>query len=374
MLLLFVFLCKKTKRGGGKINDLYEQVKERLSLIEDMYDIIGIVDPINKNLTIIKDDEIGKFKWTCYDFWKRGVSCNNCISMRAYTEKDTFLKIEYADNKVILVIATPVVIDERIYVIEMLKDISKSGSIFDINTNSEINICTMINEVNNKIIRDDLTGVYNRRYIAERLTIDINNSIIHESPLSVILTDIDNFKDVNDKYGHIIGDKTIQYFANLISSLNLKNSDWIGRYGGDEFLIVLNNTNKENAFKVSAKIRKLLKETPFQYNDTKIQLTSSSGIYCTKGEKIDIESILIAVDKKLYEVKRKSKNRTINAAYLITKDNKLLILNGKILKLRNILNEMCISSDEIDEDKIKLNISQYLDELIVEYMKIIYRK
>lgn len=216
--------------------DLYEQIKEKFLLTENMYDCIRIVDPINKDLVIIKDNEIKKNMGTCYDLWKMGVCCNNCISMRAYTEKDTFVKIEYDGNNVVLVTAVPVFIDEEKYfVIEMLKDISQNGRIFD--TNNDANVCAIINEMNERIKRDGL-------------------------------------KDL---------------------------------------------------------------------------------------------------DKKIYEANIKNRNQAISDKYIKVDDNKLSILSSKIEELRDTLNEMCISSDEISGDNEKLKISEYLDELIVEYMKKIYQ-
>jgi len=326
-----------------------------------MYDIIRIIDPISKSHMIIKNNQIKKIKGTCYDFWKRSVSCNNCISMKAYTKKNTFVKIEYYGNKVIFVTAAPIFIDESMYVIEMIKDISENGRIFD--NNHDFNVCTM----KEKIIMDGMTGVYNRTYIDEKLPADVNNSIINGSQLSLIIIHIENFKDVNDKYGYVVGVKIIKDFAKLISNSIRKNSDWVGMYDSDEILIVLNNTNKGNAFKVSENIKNLLKDMPFQYNDINIKITSNFGLYSLEENKIIIEEILTEVDMELYET-----NRQISKDFIKMNDNSLLILNSKIDKIKDILNEMCLSSDEIIEDKQKIKISQYLDGLIVAYMKNTY--
>ena len=327
-----------------------------------MYDTIRIIDPINKNIIII-DDGIKKIKLTCYDFCREDVSCNNCISMRAYTKKDTFVKIEYYGNKVILITTAPIFIDGSKYVVEMIKDISHNGRIFDNKHNS--NLSTM----NNNIIIDTLTSVYTRKYIDEKLPVDVNNSIINGSQLSLILIHIDNFRDVNDKYGHSVGNKITKDFAKLISNSIRKSSDWIGMYDLDEILVVLNNTNKGNAFKVSEKIKNLLNDISFKYNDINIKITLKFGIYSLAESKIIIEDILNEIDMELYEsTKETSKN------FIEMDANSLLILNNKIDKTKDILNEMCLSSDEIVEDKQKVKISQYLDGLIVAYMKNNYNK
>jgi two-component system cell cycle response regulator len=244
----------------------------------------------------------------------------------------------------------------------MFIDISKNEGMFDINTKSDVNGCTVI-------IKDEQTGVFNRSYINERLLGEVNNSITHKLQLSVILTDIDNFKNVNEKYGHAIGDKIIEDFVILISNSIRKNGDWVVRYGGDKFLIVLNNISEENTLKVSEKLRNLIKNTPFKYDDIKIKITATSGIYCIKDEITDIQDILTELDKELYEAKKERKNLKICDVHTKIDDYKLSILNNKIEELRDILNEMCMSSDDKADDIHKLNVSQYLDELIVKFMK-----
>jgi two-component system, cell cycle response regulator len=318
-----------------------------------MYDIIRIIDPVNKDNIIIKDNEIKKINGTCYDFCNRGVSCSNCISMKAYIIKDTCMKIEYYKNKVIFITATPIFIEGKMYVIEMLKDISENGKIFDINNGINVSI------TDENFITEEQGSIFNRKYIDKRLPIDVNNSIIHGSPLSLIVAHIDNFKDMNDKYGDVIGNKIIKDFVKLISNSIRKNSDWIGMYDVDEILIVLNNTNKGNAFIVSEKIRDLLIETPFKYNDINIKITPKFGVYSVKDNKINIEDILTQIDIDLYEINRKILNRTLINDYIEMDDNELLVLKSKIEKLKDVLDEMCLSTYEIFEDKQKIKISQY---------------
>ena len=136
--------------------DLYEMIIEKLPLIDKTYDVIRVVDPINKKYTIIKEQ---KNKGTCYDYWQRGTSCSNCISTKACNEKDTFVKIEYKDNKVYLVTATPVLINELIYIVEMVKDISDNERIIDINNNIDINLSTTIDEINENIAKMELKEI-----------------------------------------------------------------------------------------------------------------------------------------------------------------------------------------------------------------------
>ena len=291
--------------------DIIEQVKERLSVFINLYDVLRIIDPIRKNTIIIKENHVQESEETCYAFWKRGDVCVNCISMRAYTENDTFVKIENKEGKVYLLIATPIILDNNKYIVEIIKDISQNGKIITKTNNSDKSIEYILNDMNEKIIKDELTSIYNKRYINEKLPVDISNSIIKQNPLSVIMVDIDFFKVVNDSYGHLTGDKILINFAKLIKSSIRENTDWVGRYGGEEFLIVLNNTDLDNAYKIAEKIRKLVEDTNFEYGDIKIKITASFGVYGIVNNKTSMEELILNADKNLYKAKISGRNKTV---------------------------------------------------------------
>lgn len=277
----------------------------------NLYDILRIVDPVRKKTIIEKDNYIEELEGTCYGIWKKQGFCENCISMRAYTENDTFVKIQNEEGKIFLVIATPLILDNNKYIVEIIKEISKCGKILTkINTNENF-IEYTLNELNEKIIKDELTGIYNRRYINERLPVDINNNIKKQKPLSVIMADIDLFKDINDNYGHLIGDRVLIGFAKLIESSIKKDTDWVGRYGGEEFLIVLNNTDLESAYKISERIRKLLENTNFENDNMKVKITSSFGVCSLTDNKGNMEELIRSADKNLYEAKMNGRNKTV---------------------------------------------------------------
>jgi diguanylate cyclase (GGDEF)-like protein len=130
-------------------------------------------------------------------------------------------------------------------------------------------------------------------------------------PLSIIMADIDYFKHVNDTYGHLIGDEVLIDFTKLISKCIRKDIDWVGRYGGEEFLIVLRDIDSENAYIIAEKIRKLVDETIFTYDNLDIHITSSFGVHGYKNEKLNLEDIISQVDKKLYAAKTSGRNKTI---------------------------------------------------------------
>jgi diguanylate cyclase (GGDEF)-like protein len=270
---------------------------------------LRIVDPINKKTILFNEEGIQEFEKTCYDSWKKNSSCNNCISARAYRENDTFIKFEYNDEDIFLITASPIEIEGKNYIVEMIKRVTKDKSMFKgYGPISYVN--QLISEINENVIRDELLGVYNRRYINERLPVDINNSAINKQPLSIVMADIDYFKTVNDTYGHVCGDKVLKDFANLMQKNINSETDWVGRYGGEEFLIVLNNMELGDAYEIAEKIRIELYNTTFHYEDVSIKITSSFGVFALDGLNLSLEEVLLNVDRNLYMAKQSGRNKT----------------------------------------------------------------
>ncbi|MGG5462409.1 GGDEF domain-containing protein [Clostridium sp. B9] len=298
--------------------DILLDIKNRLSLFKNFYDTVRVVDPIkNKVLSNDKDEKIcnhietisnGFLVVDCHDIWKKNSVCKNCISKKAYLNNDTFVKLEHNNGKIFLVIASPIEIEENRYVVEILKDITSNGEIVDMS--GEI-ACLDLNmeNIGESIARDYLTGVYNRRYISQRLETEVERSLKRDMPVTVIMADIDFFKKINDTYGHIIGDKILRDFAQTLK-LNIRaSSDWIGRYGGEEFLIVLNNTDQRVGTIVSEKLRNIIEEKDFIYDGIKINITASFGVYEVAKEE-DVSDIIKYADDKLYVAKTTGRNKT----------------------------------------------------------------
>jgi len=155
---------------------------------------------------------------------------------------------------------------------------------------------------------DKLTGIYNRLafdILFKQIIKDVKRKKID---FSIILFDIDNFKYINDKYGHLAGDKILQEISSLIS-INIREVDIFCRWGGEEFLILLKSCDLQNAYIMAEKIRELVKKKKFSFKDNKIFITISLGI--TQYEVNDNEDkILTRVDNLLYQAKTKGRNKS----------------------------------------------------------------
>lgn len=150
---------------------------------------------------------------------------------------------------------------------------------------------------------DNSTGAFNKTFINNRLNQEIELSLSKLKKLTVALIDIDGFKNINDTYGHLFGDYSLKRIVKTVRK-NLRQKDMIGRYGGDEFLIVLPDTSLEEGYTVIERIRKKVSELKWEYN---LRVTISGGV--TELNKEQLTSLLTKADRLLYKAKLNGKNR-----------------------------------------------------------------
>ena len=165
----------------------------------------------------------------------------------------------------------------------------------------------LVENLKEEAIYDALTHCFNKKEIEVLLEKSLKEFLRYNTPLSVLMLDIDFFKKVNDTYGHLAGDFILKEVANIIRS-TIRNSDICGRFGGEEFIIVLPNTKLSGAMKLAERIRGNIEKNDFIFQDKKIPITVSIGI--TSASKNDtLFSIIERVDEALYEAKNKGRNR-----------------------------------------------------------------
>ena len=156
---------------------------------------------------------------------------------------------------------------------------------------------------------DSLTGVLNRRAFMERLEIDLNRSVRENAPLSFTLVDIDYFKRINDRHGHQVGDVVLQRFAEQLSK-SLRPYDFVGRYGGEEFVVCLPGADDGEARLVAERMRKRLEKMRIVVsNSPAIQITASFGVACFSGSNDSVDSLIKQADEAMYRAKREGRNR-----------------------------------------------------------------
>jgi two-component system, cell cycle response regulator len=165
-------------------------------------------------------------------------------------------------------------------------------------------------------VTDALTGLNNRRYLDNHLKVLFTRASMRSRPLSVCLMDIDRFKSVNDTYGHEAGDDVLREFATRIRS-TVRGADLACRYGGEEFVVIMPDTEATAAAAVAERLRAIIEKTPFvlKNSGTAIGLTASFGLSCSTGDAETPEQLLKQADQALYKAKADGRNRVVaNAA------------------------------------------------------------
>lgn len=156
-------------------------------------------------------------------------------------------------------------------------------------------------------LKDGLTGIYNRMAYDERVIQEHARWKRYGTPLSLLLWDIDQFKVINDTYGHQAGDKVLQSVAHLLESL-VRETDFVARYGGEEFVILMPETTAVTAHKVAEKLRGSIEETNFHYRDTVVKVSASCGTAAFSRSDTP-ECVLRRADEALYLAKQAGRNQ-----------------------------------------------------------------
>lgn len=158
-------------------------------------------------------------------------------------------------------------------------------------------------------ITDELTGLFNRRFFNEQVKILLANSFRDKQPISLVLGDIDFFKQVNDNYSHVIGDEVLREVANIIRS-SLREGDILARFGGEEMIMALHDADNNKAFSVIERMRKNIQSFNWESIAPGLKISMSFGICCKKIP-TNYKEMLCIADERLYKAKTSGRNRTI---------------------------------------------------------------
>lgn len=155
---------------------------------------------------------------------------------------------------------------------------------------------------------DDLTDIWNRRHISELAQQEFNRTCRYNRPFSLLMLDIDTFKTVNDTYGHGVGDQILKIIAKTVLS-SLRTVDYFGRWGGEEFVIILPETDGKTAINVAERLRECIAQTVIPVGEQSMQITVSIGVASYQSGDKTIEDILHRADQSLYQAKNQGRNQ-----------------------------------------------------------------
>ncbi len=163
---------------------------------------------------------------------------------------------------------------------------------------------------------DPLTGLMNRRYFDKRLRAEIRRSRRERTAITIAILDIDFFKKVNDKYGHLAGDECLKSFSATLQEVIKRPADVICRFGGEEFVVILPNTELEGGYKLMQRVRKTVESKVIPFENDEINITVSIGVTSRVISSEDEQEVLIAfADKLLYQAKQEGRNKVVTDTY-----------------------------------------------------------
>lgn len=166
-------------------------------------------------------------------------------------------------------------------------------------------------EIERMATTDGLTGLYNHRVFQQKLTEELKRSERHETPLSLLLTDIDFFKKVNDTYGHPVGDLVLRGVSKILLH-EIRDIDIAARYGGEEFVVILPGTDSVGAKNIAERLRKAIMAETFSSDNRTLKVTTSIGIATVPADARTKEELIERTDQALYHAKHNGRNQSVN--------------------------------------------------------------
>lgn len=174
----------------------------------------------------------------------------------------------------------------------------------------ELKKVTLYEQIEELATTDSLTGLYVRRKFSELVTEELNRAVKYKMSLAIIMLDVDFFKECNDRYGHLIGDYVLKNVARILKT-SLREIDLVGRYGGEEFSILLPDTEFDEAKIVSERLIQSVRNYDFKAYDQKFKITISIGVAVFPGDGDTLIKLTEAADKGLYAAKERGRNRSV---------------------------------------------------------------
>lgn len=254
------------------------------------FDIVRFVDADEtKQICIDRNGEKTLSAYCCYGVWNKTERCENCISGKIKRGHRKASKFEFIDDAVYYVTALHMEVDGKPCSLEMVTHIEDDVFLSSYDSGC---LADIIHKQNRKLFMDPVTGVFNRKYFEEKIAVSYDVQ-------AVAILDLDNFKHINDAYGHQVGDGTLQQVAQVISE-NITAGDEVARYGGDEFIIVNMDGEEQRFTEALKRVSKELSEMSVA-GDAGFRITASIGVRL--GGR-NVPEMVQAAERLMYQAKK----------------------------------------------------------------------
>lgn len=268
----------------------------------NLYDLYRLVD--------IRTHEVYEFSegqpepvptgTTCHHIWGQSGPCANCTSRACLARNEAIIKIESLNGKMLLIYSTPVFVNDKPYALELVKDVTSSFMVPDPEQHDNIEITQMVRKFNEVAVRDGFTKLYNKAFVMNQLHTDMED----HSSVAFVMFDLDLFKDVNDRFGHMVGDEVLLYLAQHLDELALSFKDgWAARFGGDEFTMCAPNGIDEEGMQ---RLRDMMARVEaHKFEAEGIEFTASVSFGVARQTASDTpQSLIERADEAMYAMKK----------------------------------------------------------------------
>ncbi|MCM8780499.1 MAG: GGDEF domain-containing protein [Candidatus Omnitrophica bacterium] len=305
LLLRMLFLEEKTKIEPMKIayeqlNQEYLRLQQQNSNLEDTLEgTIALYDTIKQVCKTLDKDKIFALFRQQLDKY---VGVGDCKFIKGTLEKSDYLGY----------VVVPLRIGREVWgyiAANEIRDVDKFHVLVQ-QLILGLKRAILYEKVQDLSITDSLTGIYSRRYLMQRLEEEVLRSKKLKYSFAFLMLDIDHFKKCNDTYGHLVGDAILKELSKLIKE-NTRQIDLLGRYGGEEFAIILSETDQDQAFFVAERICQVVQGKTIQAYDEKLKITVSIGISIFPKDALDAQKLIERADQALYQAKSQGRNRVV---------------------------------------------------------------
>ena len=292
---------------GLKTEFTREEVEQLIDLLSDGSNLVRLVDPLSEFL--VNTDGTLQIGNICRTVWGRPHRCENCSSLRALQTKQVLYKMEFCDDRIYWIISRYLNVEGHDCILEFVVDTTDS---IIIEGGSADEISQIIEGYNNQVVFDSLTGVFNRNYLDTMFLPTLGFRRASQLPVHVAIVDLDNFKAVNDTYGHAAGDKLLTdvggFWRGRFDSRKKNRERLTIRYGGDEIIIICCEGTYEDFVKEVEDGYNEMRKSCYIDESTTIPFTLSYGTSSTEemtAENWGWDDLFQRADARMYDMKQR---------------------------------------------------------------------
>jgi diguanylate cyclase (GGDEF)-like protein/PAS domain S-box-containing protein len=302
---------ERLRRSERFLNMIFNSIRDPFCIFDNEFRVIRANEAYAALKNMRVDDLIGR---KCHEVLaNRDTVCDACVVDKSFQSADPCAK----EKQVTLRDGTAAWLE--IYTYPILDEDGKAGHVMEYTRDiterkkAEDEKHRLIERLEYLSSTDSITGLMNRRALTDSLIYEIDRAKRYRSALSIILCDIDSFKETNDTWGHDMGDRVLQTISATLKTI-LRSSDIVGRHGGDEFLLILPETSDKGAEGLADKLLAAVRNTDLRSHDGRlIGITLSIGVACLDIDFDDLDSLLKRADGAMYASKQGGKNRVSTA-------------------------------------------------------------